>query len=77
MDEQNMQPEKNSVGPLIGSIIVIVILVLGAIYFWGGKLNATKTEGSVGTVEQATNENIDLESDLTNIPEIDVDLNSI
>lgn len=80
MDEQNIQPiqpEKNSVGPLIGSIIVIIILILGAIYFWGGKLNANKNEKPLETSEQITYENVDLESDLTDIPEIDVDLNSI
>jgi uncharacterized protein HemX len=78
MDEQNnMQPEKNSTGPLIGSVIVIVILILGAIYFWGGKLNANKAESSVGASSVTTNENADLESDLSNIPEINVDLNSL
>lgn len=32
-------PEKSSAGPVIGAIIVIVILALGALYFWGAQLN--------------------------------------
>lgn len=51
MDEQNSpQPSpaignvppaepKGSVGPLIGSIIIIIVLIVGAIYFWGDTLN--------------------------------------
>ncbi len=30
---------KGSIGPLIGSIIIIIVLVIGAIYFWGDMLN--------------------------------------
>ena len=31
--------QKNSAGPIIGTIIVIVLLALGALYFWGAQLN--------------------------------------
>jgi flagellar basal body-associated protein FliL len=78
MDEQNnlQQPEKNSTGALIGSIIVIIVLVLGAIYFWGGKLNSTR-DNAPANVAETQNEVSDLEADLNDIPEIDVDINSI
>ncbi|HEY4519806.1 MAG TPA: hypothetical protein VJH33_02095 [Candidatus Paceibacterota bacterium] len=29
----------SSVGPVIGTIIIIALLALGALYFWGEKLN--------------------------------------
>jgi len=29
----------NSPGPIIGAVIVIVVLALGALYFWGARLN--------------------------------------
>ncbi len=32
------QEEKSGVGAIIGAIIVIVIIVLGGLYVWGGKL---------------------------------------
>ncbi len=78
MDEQKnlQQPEKNSTGALIGSIIVIIVLVLGAIYFWGGKLNSTRDTGAANVAETQS-EIADLENDLNDIPEIDVDINSI
>lgn len=30
---------KSSAGPVVGAIIVIIILVLGGLYFWGAQLN--------------------------------------
>jgi sensor domain CHASE-containing protein len=33
-----MEPEKKSHGALIGSIIVIVILIIGGIYVWQSKV---------------------------------------
>lgn len=38
------QPEKSSAGPIIGAVIVIVILALGALYFWGAQLNQEPEE---------------------------------
>ena len=32
--------QKSSVGPIAGIIIIIVLLVVGALYFWGAHLNA-------------------------------------
>jgi flagellar basal body-associated protein FliL len=80
MDNQNqnfgqpVQPEKNSVGALVGSIIVIIILILGAIYFWGGKLNQKANETPANVESSVVS---DLETELGNVPEIDVDLNSL
>lgn len=75
--ENNMptQPEKSSTGALIGSIIVIIILILGAIYFWGGKLN--KSENTMPTENTETSVVSDIEDELGQIPEIDVDLESL
>mgnify|MGYP000889194110 CR=1 FL=1 len=55
--------ENNSnkkVGPIIGALIIVVILVIAALYVWGGKLNkndqAPVTPGTeqVGDVSSAT-----------------------
>ena len=37
-------PEKSSAGPIAGTVIVIVILALGALYFWGARLNEQTPE---------------------------------
>lgn len=38
---QEMAPEPKSggMGPLIGVVIVVVLIALGGLYFWGGQLN--------------------------------------
>ena len=33
-------PHKSGAGPLIGIIIIVILLMLGALYFWGARLNA-------------------------------------
>ncbi|TSC67402.1 MAG: hypothetical protein G01um101472_423 [Parcubacteria group bacterium Gr01-1014_72] len=45
--------EKSSAGPVIGSIIVIVILIVGAIYFWGAKLSREEAVPA-GEADQTT-----------------------
>lgn len=71
--------EKGGMGPLIGSIIVIIILVIGAIYFWGGMLN--KQENIVPDQQPAalslSDDVGDLEQDLMNTPDIQVDIENI
>lgn len=74
--------EKNSMGPLIGSIIVIIILVIGAIYVWGNKINQeVAPEGGVTESELtplSTNDDISsLETDLINTPDVNIDVENI
>ncbi|MBP9757041.1 MAG: hypothetical protein KBD06_00415 [Candidatus Pacebacteria bacterium] len=33
------QPKDEGAGPIIGAIIIVILLVFGALYFWGQKLN--------------------------------------
>jgi len=39
-----MEPEKKSPGALIGTIVIIVILVIGGIYVWQSKVKEIKTQ---------------------------------
>lgn len=36
-------PEKSSIGPLVGILIIVLILGLGGLYFWGAKLNTEQS----------------------------------
>jgi flagellar basal body-associated protein FliL len=73
--------DKGSMGPLIGSIIIIIILVIGAIYVWGSKID--REEAPVETTENelaplsTDNSAESLEADLLNTPDIDVDIDNI
>lgn len=68
--------KKSGVGALVGSIIVILILVLGALYFWGGKLTQEETSE---TLEQGSDEVADIDSDFSDLETInlDEDLNTL
>jgi hypothetical protein len=44
------KPTEGSVGPAIGVIIIIAVLVIGALYFWGSRLNK-EPEQSTSTPE--------------------------
>jgi len=38
-----MEPEKKSYGALIGSIIIIIILIIGGIYVWRSRTKSVET----------------------------------
>jgi hypothetical protein len=42
-----MEPEKKSNGALIGSVIIIIILIIGGIYVWQAKVKTMPTEGTL------------------------------
>lgn len=90
MEPQNAmpmgEPKKSGVGALIGSIIIILILVLGALYFWGGKLQTNEEElnfddssAAVNGATSASDEVSDIEADLnqTELVNLDEDLNAL
>lgn len=33
------RPQEQGSGPIVGAIIIVILLVFGALYFWGQKLN--------------------------------------
>ena len=84
---ENMEPEKKSHGALIGSIIVIIILIIGGLYIWQSKVKTPGTPVDTNQLPPATPTPIDtsatdelntLEQDLNSIDStVDVDVNSI
>lgn len=47
------KPREEGSGPIIGAIIIVILLIFGALYFWGQKLNkhpASDTPLVQGTV---------------------------
>lgn len=34
-----LPPHKKKVGPIIGTIIILVVLIIGGIFFWGSVIN--------------------------------------
>ena len=68
--QPSMPPKDHmgSAGPIIGSLIIIVVLVLGGIYFLGSKMETVTPNGE----EQAAAEQAALDEDTSNI-EADLD----
>ncbi len=59
---------KKSYGPMLGVIIIIVVLVLGAFYIWGGKLSTTAKDDAATTSLAPVSNSDDvnsIEADLT------------
>lgn len=44
-----MEPNKSGVGSIIGTIIIIAIIILGGLYFWGKRVEESKLKESLVT----------------------------
>ncbi len=78
------QENKSSVGSIIGTIVIIAIIILGGLYFWGKRVEESKlrqnlvtdnsnNQQSVEMSEAATIKSISNSDDLNSI---EADLNS-
>lgn len=71
-----MEPQKSSIGGVIGTIIILSLIILGGLYFWGKRIEESKAK------RQLINDNIPeqtVTSDKTTIKEVGAsdDLNTI
>lgn len=75
MEDQNnvnageSTPNGSSAGPVIGIIVILVIIILGGLYFWGQR------NGENTILNEALNA-INLQSDSDEIDTIEADLNA-
>jgi predicted RNase H-related nuclease YkuK (DUF458 family) len=83
--EPTMEMEKKSNGAFIGSIIVIIILVLGGIYLWTSKVKDNQNTGSQTILEDTDTTAAESYDDLSGIEEeldsteidVSIDIDSI
>lgn len=73
--QENNTKKDGSVGPTIGSVIVILIIIIGGFYFWNSIINKNVTE-DVNEQTQGDEQTMQLEaqSDSTEINDIEKDL---
>lgn len=76
--------ENGKTGAIIGILVIVIILVIGALYFWGQRLvetpNVEETSPAVfQPVESTSTEISDIEADLstTDLDNLGAELNSI
>jgi len=76
-----MEPEKKSHGALIGSIIIIVILIIGGIYIWQSRVKdiQMKKQLQAEAINALTADELSkLETDLKNTdPNLNIDINTL
>jgi hypothetical protein len=88
MDNQNNFKKDGGVGPIIGSTIIIILIVLGGLYFWSYTINKQKIIPPVvqeQEVEQVDSKDIadpevakiNNELNATSTDSIEADLNNI
>jgi hypothetical protein len=84
----NMIPDKETKGPMVGIIVIIILLVIGGIYLWQSRtapevINITSTSTDPTTQQlgsQSTSVNLeDIEADVnnTNFDDLDAELDEI
>lgn len=77
-----MEPQKSSIGSIIGTIIIIAVIILGGLYFWGKRIEESKTteslvnETSEPSVDQMEANSIKSVTPSDNIDSIEADLNA-
>ena len=77
----NQQMPQKSMGPVLGIVIIVILLILGGFYFWGTQLTDTQKEVEI-TAEEIINqedaalENLQSQSNSDEIDDIEADLNA-
>jgi hypothetical protein len=77
MDKKN-HPE-STIGPIVGSLIVVVVLVIAALYIWGQHLNTeAKRQADIDRLKATDGQVIviPIQSTSTNPSDIQSDLNA-
>ena len=83
MDEQNNtnigQQTGGSSGPIVGVIVILVVIILAGLYFWGqrGIENMDETNTEAITTENTSDDTDSIENDLNNTDvEVDSEINA-
>lgn len=58
-----MEENKSSIGSIIGTIIIIALIILGGLYFWGKKIENSRNAQNLTSEDIVTDEEINAESD--------------
>ena len=79
-NNENIGQEKSPVGPLIGIILIIVIMVLGAVFFWTqGETEPTQPNEEPLVEEEISEEEVEeeLKEELEELEELEEDLQGL
>ena len=71
-----MEPQKSSVGGIIGTIIIIALIILGGLYFWGKRIEESKAKENLVTDNSPTQTEVNEANSIRSVSSSD-DINSI
>jgi uncharacterized protein HemX len=74
----NLQPKEGGAGPIIGSIVIIVLIVLGGIYYWNtlSEDRGANQDGAQTQEEMDAQTSTSTLSESDEITDIETDLNT-
>jgi len=81
MEPQNNLPQQNKsgIGSIIGTVIIIAIIILGGLYFWGKRVEETKLKQDLvsdGLPQESTTETQNAPADDLNSIEAEINSNT-
>jgi uncharacterized protein HemX len=75
--------KKTQIGPIIGLLIILTIIVIGTLYFWGQRIEKIKNKQDIQQTIQTQDQNMDVQikllkeqSDSDSVESIEADLNA-
>jgi hypothetical protein len=75
-----MDQQKSSIGSIIGTVVILAIIILGGLYFWGKRVEETKFREDLvtdNTTPESNNAEVVAEiSSGDDVDSIEADLNS-
>ena len=77
-----MEPNKSSIGSIVSTIIIIALIILGGLYFWGKRIEEAKnaqttmTDTTTANAEQNEAATIRSTSSSDDVSSIEADLNA-
>jgi hypothetical protein len=72
------EARNGSLGPIIGTIVVLAVIILGALYFWNerSKTDADDTSATAQNTSTVSADAIDSQSSSDDLDSIETDLNN-
>ncbi|MBA3733340.1 hypothetical protein H0W91_03120 [Patescibacteria group bacterium] len=74
--QENTLENKSSIGSIIGIIIIIAVIILGGLYFWGKRIEEAKSKEALVSDTTAINNEYNEAAVIKSVSSTD-DLNSI
>ena len=71
-----METQKSSIGGIIGTIIIIALIILGGLYFWGKRIEESRAKQELTSDNTPTQAEVNEAASIKSVSSSD-DLNSI